>query len=90
MLLLTRQGCHLCVEAEASVRSTCEDFGVAWRVLDVDADERLKARFSDHVPVVFVDRQLLGYWFVDEAALSKALKVNEASPMPSDWILAQH
>lgn len=43
------------------------------RVLDVDTDERLRAKYSDHVPVTFVDRELLGYWFVDDGALRSAL-----------------
>lgn len=88
-MLLTRQGCHLCVEAEALVRGACEDLDVAWRLVDVDADERLKARYGDHVPVTFVDQRLLGYWFVDDDALRLAL-AEDARPMPPDWILAQH
>ena len=73
VLLLTRRGCHLCVEAEAAVRRTAADLGVTWRAVDVDTDERLRARFTDHVPVTFVDGEQLSLWFVDEARLSAAL-----------------
>ena len=88
VLLLTRRGCHLCVEAEAAVRRTAADLGVTWRAVDVDTDERLRARFTDHVPVTFVDRELHGYWFVDEAALRDALTHSAARDMTDDWIAA--
>ena len=80
VLLLTRAGCHLCVEAESVVRTTCEDLGVAWRAVDVDTDAALRAGYTDHVPVTFVDQRLLSYWVVDESALRGAL----ASPAPRD------
>lgn len=88
VLLLTRRGCHLCVEAEAAVRRTAADLGVTWRAVDVDTDERLRARFTDHVPVTFVDRELHGYWFVDEAALRDALTIGAPRDMTDDWIAA--
>ena len=88
VLLLTRRGCHLCVEAEATVRRTAADLGVTWRAVDVDTDERLRARFTDHVPVTFVDRELHGYWFVDEAALRGALADGPPREMSDEWIAA--
>ncbi|WP_246043221.1 glutaredoxin family protein [Tessaracoccus massiliensis] len=83
--MLTRDGCHLCVEAEATVRSTCEELGVGWRSLDVDTDEQLRSRFTDHVPVTFVDQELLGYWFVEESALRAALASNAPRALSDDW-----
>lgn len=71
--LLTRQGCHLCLEAEETVRRVCEDLGVSVAIVDIDDDVRLRERYTDHVPVTFVDQQLHGYWFVDEAALRRQL-----------------
>ena len=73
VLLLTRRGCHLCVEAEAAVRRTAADLGVTWRAVDVDTDERLRARFTDHVPVTFVDGAQFAIWFLDPGALRAAL-----------------
>ncbi|MFT3887855.1 MAG: glutaredoxin family protein [Arachnia sp.] len=88
VLLLTRRGCHLCVDAESAVRRIATDLGVSWRAVDVDEDERLRARFTDHVPVTFVDQQLHGYWFVDEAALRDALIHGAPRDMADDWIAA--
>lgn len=86
VLLLTRSGCHLCVDAEVVVRSTCEDLGVAWGCVDIDSVGALRARFSDHVPVTFVDRELLSYWFVDDDALRVALTSRAPRDTTVDWI----
>ena len=67
------------------VRSACEDLGVAWRIVDVDSDEALRARFTDHVPVTFVDRKLLSYWFVDDGALRGSLASQAPRDMSADW-----
>lgn len=90
VLLLTRVGCHLCVEAESVVQATCGDMGAQWRALDVDADEQLRMKYTDHVPVTFVDQELLGYWFVDADSLRTALSEGTPRPMTDDWLLAHH
>lgn len=86
VVLLTRDGCHLCVEAEATAARTCAEMGVSWRALDVDSDPELRARYTDHVPVTFVDQKLLGYWFLDGAALREALTTSQPRPMLDEWI----
>lgn len=67
------------------VGGVCEDAGTAWRTVDVDSDERLRAAYTDHVPVVFADRELHGYWFVDAEKLKQALTGSPARPMADDW-----
>lgn len=85
VLLLTRQNCTLCAEAERTVQEICDGAGVGFRVVDVDDHAELRSRYTDHVPVVFVDQELHGYWFVDAQKLSTTLG-REASPMPDDWL----
>ncbi len=65
--------------------TVCGAEGVPWQVVDVDTDEALRARFTDHVPVTFVDQQLLSYWFLDGEALRTALAA-EPRPMTNEWI----
>jgi glutaredoxin len=72
--LVTRAGCHLCEEALPVVRRLAADAGVRLEVRDVDADPDDRARWSDHVPVVLLDGEQHSLWFVDEAALAKALR----------------
>ena len=90
VLLLTRVNCTLCDEAARVVSQICEDAGVGWRAVDVDTDEALRAAYTDHVPVVFTDGELHGYWFVDAEKLKQALADRPGRPMRDDWRPSQH
>ncbi len=74
VIVLVRDGCHLCAEALAAVEKVCSLTGATWRSVDVDSAPSLKAEFSDHVPVTFVDGALHSRWFVDQEALRTALE----------------
>ncbi|HBX81654.1 MAG TPA: NrdH-redoxin [Propionibacteriaceae bacterium] len=73
VVVLTRAGCHLCVDAVEIVSGVCHEAGVSVAFVDVDSDPALKAEFSDHVPVTFVDGQRHAIWHVDATALRAAL-----------------
>ncbi len=73
--LVTRSGCHLCEQAAPLVERAARDAGAAYEVLDVDADEALRARHSDQVPVVLLDGVEHAYWQIDERVLRKALRL---------------
>ncbi|MEL4358553.1 MULTISPECIES: glutaredoxin family protein [unclassified Luteococcus] len=81
VLLVTRTGCHLCELAEPVVRRVSQEHGTSVAVVDVDSDEQLRARFTDHVPVIHVRGRLLDYWQVDEGRLRRAL-AGEDVPAP--------
>jgi glutaredoxin len=51
LVLVTRQGCHLCEQALAALRSLGHDPELA----DVDADDELHRLYDWRVPVVLVD-----------------------------------
>lgn len=51
VVLVTRQGCHLCDDALALLR----DLGVDPELADVDADDELHRLYDFRVPVVLVD-----------------------------------
>lgn len=55
------------------MRRLAEQAGVPLEVRDVDADPADRLAWSDHVPVVLLDGQVHARWWVDEAALSRAL-----------------
>lgn len=69
LTLLTRVGCTLCVDAERVVERVCAERDVTYELVDVDGDEALRAKFTDHVPVLVLDDEVRSYWFVDEDAL---------------------
>ena len=72
VVVIVRDGCHLCVDAVAVAERVCAECGADFGVLDVDADPAL-AEHSDHVPVTFVDARRLAIWFLDEPQLRAAL-----------------
>ena len=74
LTLVTRDGCHLCEEAEQSLRRLRQQRDFELVVLDVDADEDLRQRYTAHVPVLLLEGKLLSYWFVDPEKVARALE----------------
>jgi glutaredoxin len=75
VVVYSRPGCHLCVQAVAVVAATCAELGIDWTEVDVDAPEhpQLRERFGDEVPVTFVDGRQHDFWRVDPQRLRRAL-----------------
>jgi len=75
--LLTRDGCHLCDQARLVVAQVCAEAGEAYEEVDLDAaasaDPALLRRYTDEVPVTFVDGAQHDYWRVDPVRLRAAL-----------------
>jgi len=69
----TRQGCHLCDVARETVARVCAELGESFDEVDVDTDEELRRRFTEEVPVTFVDGRQHDFWRVDEQRLRSAL-----------------
>ena len=73
VLVLTRVRCHLCDQAIEVVAAVCAETGDEYAVLDVDSDPELQRRYTDQVPVTFVDGVQHDFWRVDPARLKAAL-----------------
>ena len=71
--LVTRDGCHLCVDAQTLLRRLAAELGFGYAELDVDADPARRAEYSDRVPVILIDGREHGYWRVEEARFRAAL-----------------
>ena len=56
--LLSRPDCHLCEEMRAEVDRLLEGEPHAWEIVDVDSDDELARRWSDSIPVLFVNDRL--------------------------------
>lgn len=71
VVLITRQGCHLCDEALAALRS----LGVEPELHDVDANDLLHQQYDFRVPVVLVDGRVVGEGKIRLDGLRRALNL---------------
>jgi glutaredoxin len=65
--LVTRQGCHLCLEAEELLRRS----GVEVALLDVDADPELYRLYDFRVPVLLLDGRVVAEGVIDARAVGQ-------------------
>jgi glutaredoxin len=66
VVLYTRKGCHLCEVVKETLTKLHRRGGFQWREVDVDSDEQLRRRFTDEVPVVFIDGRKAFKYCVNE------------------------
>jgi glutaredoxin len=69
VLLYTRHGCRLCEEAEDLLAAV----GLSPRLVDVDADEALVARYGLRVPVLEIEGVVVAEGRFEERRLVAAL-----------------
>ena len=55
IVIYSRAGCHLCEDAERLIESRQSTTPFELRIIDIDADPALAARYSESVPVVLID-----------------------------------
>ena len=67
LTLLSRSYCHLCHDMEVVLAPLATEFGASVKVLDVDADPVLEARYDELVPVLLHGETELCHYFLDEA-----------------------
>lgn len=70
----TRQGCHLCQEAEAVVRRVARRHDIRIVDVDVDADPAITERYTVRVPVIEVDGTEIAEFSIDAGTLRAALR----------------
>jgi len=73
VVVYTRLGCHLCDLALEIVATVCADTGDSWTQVFIESDDELARRFTDQVPVTYVDGAQHDFWRVDEERLRTAL-----------------
>jgi len=74
--LYSRPGCHLCDEARTVIEAVCAELGESYDEVDIDdpaGDPALRERFTDEVPVTFVDGRQHDFWRVSPDRLRAAL-----------------
>jgi len=73
VVVYMRPACHLCDVAEEVVAEVCARTAVTWTTVDITGDDDLVRRFTDQVPVTFVDGAQHDFWRVDPERLERAL-----------------
>lgn len=73
VVVYSRAGCHLCEAAERVVAQLVAETGDDWARVDIDTDPDLRERFTEQVPVTFVDGRQHDFWRVDPTRLRAAL-----------------
>ena len=71
--LYSRPDCHLCDDARAVIESVCAELGESYDEVSIDDDPELRERFTDEVPVTFVDGKQHDFWRVSPDRLRAAL-----------------
>ena len=70
VVLVTRQGCHLCDDALALLH----DLGLRPELADVDADDELHRLYDFRVPVVLVGGAVIAEGRIERGGLEVAVK----------------
>lgn len=66
LTVMSRSYCHLCHDMELALAPLAAEFGVTVRVLDVDADPVLEAKYDELVPVLLHGENVICHYFLDE------------------------
>ena len=72
----TREECHLCEDAKATIEAVADSIpqSVEIEEVDVDDDESLREEYGDRVPYVLVDGRPAFKYRVDERELRRKLE----------------
>ena len=66
LTVMSRSYCHLCHDMELALAPLAAEFGVTVRILDVDADPVLEAKYDELVPVLLHGENEICHYFLDE------------------------
>jgi glutaredoxin len=74
VVIYSRVNCHLCAEAEKSVREVLTEIPFELKVIDINGDQELEKLYSEEVPVITINGDVHDYYKVDKQRLLKALR----------------
>jgi coenzyme F420-reducing hydrogenase beta subunit len=74
VVVVTKDGCHLCEDALAVVADVCDSLAVPWAPRDLaTVAEPQRAQWTELIPVVLVDDEVHEVFRVDADRLRQAL-----------------
>jgi glutaredoxin len=72
--IYSRQGCHLCDDAQKTLESMREELNFEIVVIDIDQDAELLKLYSDQVPVIHIDGIHHDFYKVDPLRFRSSLE----------------
>jgi glutaredoxin len=73
VILYSRKGCHLCEIVKESLSKLEKRGGFTWREVDVESDSEIRRRYTDEVPVVFINGRKAFKYRMDEQEFLRRL-----------------
>ncbi len=73
VVVYSRKGCHLCEIVKETLTKLQRRGGFTWREIDVESDDELRRRFTDEVPVIFIDGHKAFKYHMDEREFLRKL-----------------
>lgn len=74
VIVYTRARCHLCEVVKSTLRNLESRTDFSWQEVDIDSDAELRRRFTDEVPVVFIDGKKAFKYRMDEREFLRKLR----------------
>jgi glutaredoxin len=72
--IYSRQGCHLCDDAQKTLESMREELNFEIVIIDIDQDAELIKLYSDQVPVIHIDGIHHDFYKVDPLRFRSSLE----------------
>jgi glutaredoxin len=72
--IYSKKECHLCEEAHAVLERVAQHYPFEIEEVDIERDPELFAKYSEEIPVIFLEGRKLFKYKVDEKQLIRALK----------------
>ena len=73
VVVYSRKGSHLCEIVKESLDKLHKRGGFTWREIDVDSDAEIRRRYTDEVPVVFINGRKEFKYHMDEQEFLRKL-----------------
>ena len=73
VVVYSRKGCHLCDVIKETLTHIQSEADFQWRDVDIDADPELCRKYTDEVPVVFIDGRKAFKYRMDGKKFLRAL-----------------
>ena len=73
VVIYSRVNCHLCQEAEKSVREVMVETPIELEIIYIDGDRELERLYGEEVPVTLINGAKHDYFRVDKERFSEAI-----------------